>query len=190
MSLRITGKHMDIGDSLRGRIEDRISAAVAKFFDGGFSGQVVIEKRGNIFRTDCNVHLDTGIALQSTGKEHDATASFDAAAERVEKRLRRYKRRLKDHHSNAAASAPYDAAYTVMAPIEDEEEIPTDYNPVIIAETTKPVVTLTVAMAVMQLDLSDEPVQVFKNAANGAVNVVYRRNDGNIGWIDPSSQTS
>lgn len=185
MSFRITGLHMDIGDSLRSRIDGRISDAVAKFFDGGFSGHVTVEKLGSGFKTDCLINLDTGMMLQATGKEMDPTASFDAAAERIEKRLRRYKRRLKDHHSKA--ETPQDAAYVIMESPEEEEEISTDYAPVIIAESSTSIRTQTVAMAVMQLDLMDGPVHLFKNAANGGLNVVYRRGDGNIGWIDPST---
>ena len=185
MSFRITGLHMDIGDSLRGRIDGRINDEVAKFFDGGFSGHVTVEKLGSGFKTDCLINLDTGMMLQATGQEMDPTASFDAAAERIEKRLRRYKRRLKDHHSKAGT--PQDAAYVIMESPEEEEEISTDYAPVIIAESSTSIRTQTVAMAVMQLDLMDGPVHLFKNAANGGLNVVYRRGDGNIGWIDPST---
>jgi len=184
MSFRITGLHMDIGDSLRGRINDRISDAVAKYFDGGFSGHVTVEKVASGFRSECLINLDTGMMLQATGQKMDATASFDAAAERIEKRLRRYKRRLKDHHSKV--EIPQDAAYTVMEPLEEEEEVPTDFSPVIVAESSTTIRTQTVAMAVMQLDLMDVPVHLFKNAGSGNLNVVYRREDGNIGWIDPA----
>jgi ribosomal subunit interface protein len=176
---------MELGDSLRNRIEDRINDAVSKYFDGGFGGHVYVEKTASGFRSECLINLDTGMMLQASGQEMDATASFDAAAERIEKRLRRYKRRLKDHHTNAGAQQ--DAAYMIMQSPEEEEEIATDFNPIIIAESTTTIRTQTVAMAVMQLDLMDGPVHLFKNAANGAVNIVYRRNDGNIGWIDPSS---
>jgi len=185
MNLRITGLHMELGDSLRARIEDRINDAVSKYFDGGFNGHVNVEKTATGFQSECLINLDTGMMLQATGQEKDATASFDAAAERVEKRLRRYKRRLKDHHAHA--EAPQDAAYMVMQSPEEEEEIPSDFSPAIIAETSTTICTQTVAMAVMQLDLMDGPVHLFKNAVNGAVNIVYRRNDGNIGWIDPST---
>lgn len=188
MSFRITGLHMDIGDSLRGRINDRIHDAVGKYFDGGFSGHVTVEKLNSTFRTECLINLDTGMMLQATGQESDATASFDAAAERIEKRLRRYKRRLKDHHSKA--EMPQDAAYVVMESPEEEEEMPTDFSPVIIAESSTSIRTQTVAMAVMQLDLMDGPVHLFKNAGNGSLNVVYRRTDGNIGWIDPTAVNS
>ncbi len=185
MSLRITGIHMDIGDSLRARIEDRIGDAVSKYFAGGFNGHVNVEKQNSGFRSECLINLDSGIMLQATGQEMDPTASFDAAAERIEKRLRRYKRRLKDHHSKS--EPPQDAAYVVMESPDEDEEVSGDFSPVIIAETSTSIRTQTVAMAVMQLDLMDGPVHLFKNAANGELNVVYRRNDNNIGWIDPSA---
>ncbi len=186
MNLRISGKNMDIGDALRHRIEDRIDEAVTKYFDGGYTGHVTMEKSGSGFSSDCLVHLDTGIILQAKANKADATACFDAAAERVEKRLRRYKRRLKDHHNNNASRKMENAAYVVMeAPVADEE-IPENFSPVTIAESSKQIRTQSVADAVMQLDLTDEPVIVFTNASNDQVNVVYRRSDGNIGWIDPS----
>ncbi|MCY6382778.1 ribosome hibernation-promoting factor, HPF/YfiA family [Hoeflea prorocentri] len=184
MSLRVSGKHMEIGETFRTRIEDRIGDAVTKYFDGGFSGQVTVEKSGSRFSTDCLVHLDTGASLQATGQAQEPQASFDAAAERVEKRLRRYKRRLKDHHAGNHANSA-EVAYRVMdSGPQDEEEVPEDYAPAIVAESSKIIKTMTVAGAVMALDMTDNPVFVFRNAGNNEVNVVYRRNDGNIGWID------
>ncbi len=188
MNLRIAGLHMDVGDALRGRIEDRINDAVAKYFDGGFNGHVTIEKLNSGFRCEVLINLDTGIMLQATGKEKDPIVCFEAAADRIEKRLRRYKRRLKDHH--VKVDTPEDSAYTVLESLDEDEEVPTDFNPVIIAESSKSVRTQTVAMAVMQLDLMDGPVHLFKNAANGGLNVVYRRDDGNIGWIDPTPKSA
>ena len=187
MNLRISGKNMDIGDALRQRIEDRIDEAVSKFFDGGYSGHVTVEKTGAGFQCDCLIHLDTGIILQAKATKSDATACFDAAAERVEKRLRRYKRRLKDHHnSNSTRQLEESASYVVMEAPEADEEIPDNFSPVTIAESSKQIRTQSVADAVMQLDLTDEPIIVFTNASNDQVNVVYRRSDGNIGWIDPA----
>lgn len=184
MSVRVSGKHMEIGESFRTRIEDRIGDAVMKYFDGGFSSQVTVEKNGSRFATDCLVHLDTGASLQAAGEALDPQASFDAAAERVEKRLRRYKRRLKDHHAHAQANSA-EVAYRVMeVGAGEEDEVPDDYAPVIVAESSKIIKTLTVAGAVMALDMTDSPVLVFRNAGNSEVNVVYRRTDGNIGWID------
>lgn len=187
MNLRVSGKHMEIGDSFRVRIEDRIGEAVDKFFDGGFSGHVTVEKSGSGFSADCVVRLDTGITLQATGGGKRPEGAFDAAAERIEKRLRRYKRRLKSHNNENRTPA-MDIAYTIMAGVGDEEEeLPEDYAPAVVAETTMSLETMSVASAVVELDTKDAPVFVFKSAANGGVNVVYRRPDGNIGWIDPSA---
>ena len=186
MSLRISGKHMNVGDTLTARIEDRIEEAVTKYFGGGYTGHVTLEKQGNRFSCDCDIHLDSGVNLQGTSSENDATAAFETAAERVDKRLRRYKRRLKDHHANHKKSEQAEAAYTIMESLESTEEVPEDYNPVIIAESLTSIETQSVAEAVIKLDLVDQPVIVFKNAGNGRTNVVYRRPDGNIGWVDPS----
>lgn len=193
MSVRVSGKHMEIGDAFRSRIEDAIEGAIGKYFDGGFSSQVTVEKAGSRFTSDCKVHLDTGIVLQATGEAQEPQTSFEISAERIEKRLRRYKRRLKDHHNgsgNGHESFP-EVAYRVMSSGPDEEvEIPLDYAPAVVAESSKQLRTMTVASAVMALDLTDDPVMIFKNAANNALNVVYRRNDGNIGWIDAASTNS
>jgi ribosomal subunit interface protein len=189
MSLRISGKHMEIGDAFKIRIEDRIEDALTKYFDKGAQGHVTVEKSGNRFKADCVMHLDTGAMLQASGEGQDPDGSFEAAAERLEKRLRRYKRRLKNHHTQEAASRTENYAYKVLEalPEDDEEELPEDYAPAIIAETKMQLATLPVASAVLQLDLQDNPVYVFRNAGSGDVNLVYRRPDGNIGWIDPGA---
>jgi ribosomal subunit interface protein len=187
MNLRISGKHMDIGEAFRTRIEGRIGEAVDKYFDGSYSGSVTVEKSGSRFSADCMIHLDTGMALQAAGEAQEPTSAFDAAAERIEKRLRRYKRRLKSH--KASPSEPdIMAAYRVMEPLaDDDEEIPDDYAPAVVAESTVSLRTMTVASAVIELDSRDSPVFVFRQAGSGQVNIVYRRDDGNIGWIDPAS---
>jgi len=189
MNLRISGKQMDIGDAFRTRIENRIGEAIDKYFDGGYSGKVTVEKSNSRFSADCLVHLDTGMALQATGQALDPQGAFDAAAERIEKRLRRYKRRLKSHAPAATASAgTIDLAYRVMAPVaEDDEEVGEDYSPAVVAESTLALKTMTVADAVIELDMKDSPVFLFRNASSDHVNIVYRRPDGNIGWIDTSS---
>lgn len=188
MSLRIAGKHMDIGDAFRARIEGRISEAVDKYFDGGYSGRVTVEKSNSRFSADCMVSLDSGISLQANGEAYEAQAAFDAAAERIEKRLRRYKRKLKSHDQGGAAQNGIDVAYRVMAPVaDDDEEVPEDYAPAIVAESTVSLRSMTVAAAIVELDTKDSPVFVFRNAGSGQVNIVYRRPDGNIGWIDPST---
>ncbi len=188
MSLRISGKHMEIGDAFRTRIENRIRDAIDKYFDGGFSGRVTVEKAGSRFTADCSIHIDTGMVLQATGQAQDPQLAFDAAAERIEKRLRRYKRRLKSHYPGNTGASTIDMAYRVMSPVaEEEEEVPEDYAPAVVAESTLALQTLSVASAVIELDTKDTPVVVFRNAGTDTVNIVYRRPDGNIGWIDPSS---
>ncbi|MEJ8570543.1 ribosome hibernation-promoting factor, HPF/YfiA family [Microbaculum marinum] len=189
MQLRVTGKNIDVGDALRDQITERLGAALEKYFDGGWSGQVTVEREGSGFRTECRIHLDSGIDLQSRGKAQDAYQSFDQSAERLEKRLRRYKRRLKDHHLEHNVEEALAATSYVIAATSDEEPAEaqsTDDNPVVIAETETKVRRMTVGMAVMALDLSEAPVVMFRNIASGRMNVVYRRGDGNIGWIDPT----
>jgi ribosomal subunit interface protein len=185
MNLRISGKHMEIGDAFRSRIEGRIAEAIDKYFDGGFSGHVTVEKSGSRFAADCMIRLDSGISLQATGEAQEPQSAFDVAAEKFEKRLRRYKRRLRSHHADGAASeTPVDIAYRVMAPVDDDEEVAEDFAPAVVAESTISLRSMTVAAAVVELDTKDSPVYVFRNAGNDHVNIVYRRSDGNIGWID------
>jgi ribosomal subunit interface protein len=187
MNLRISGKHMEIGDAFRTRIESRIGEVIEKFFDGGFSGHVNVIKSGSRFTADCMIHLDSGMALQATGDAQEPTAAFDAAADRFEKRLRRYKRRLKSHAPSGYNGQEVDISYAVVQPVGDDDEVPEDYAPAIVAESTMSLKTLSVASAVVELDTKESPVFVFRNAGNGQVNVVYRRKDGNIGWIDPAA---
>ena len=189
MSLRISGRNLSLGESLTARIEDRIGGSVAKYFDGGHTGHVTVEKQGSMFEADCMLHLDTGIVLQASAKAGDATSAFEQAADRIDKRLRRYKRRLRDHHPKHR-DEPIEASLTVMEEPDQEEEVTEDYAPVVVAESATSIRTQTVAMAVMQLDMMDEPVNVFRNAATGTVNVVYRRADGNVGWVDPGKATT
>ncbi|MBO0905125.1 ribosome hibernation-promoting factor, HPF/YfiA family [Jiella sonneratiae] len=184
MALRVSGKHMDVGEAFRVRIEERLGEAIDKYFDGNFSGTVVVSREGSRFATDCTVHLDTGVVFQAAGQAHDPEASFFDAAERIEKRLRRYKRRLKDHQNGGHR----EMAYSIMAAIPEEaDEVPSDYAPAIIAETTLKVGTLSVAGAVMELDRQDSPFVLFRNANSGDLNIVFRRADGNYGWVDPSN---
>ena len=192
MSLRISGKHMDIGDAFRTRIEDRINDAISKYFAGGVTGHVTVVKSGSRFSAECVLHLSSGAVLQTTGQAQDPQGAFDAAAERLETRLRRYKRRLKSRSSKQNDNATFaEYAYHIMEPVPDEDEgLPEDYAPTIVAETSMALRDMSVANAVVELDLMDNPVLVFRNAADGKINIVYRRADGNIGWIDPSSITN
>jgi ribosomal subunit interface protein len=195
MPFRVSGKNIAIGEALRARISARLVQATAKYFDGGFSGHVTIGKDGFGFRTDCVVHLDSGIVLEADALAADAYASADHAALRLEKRLRRYKHRLKDHQTRAdgqgANSEAPDRAtieapsYVIAAPPHDSEDEVAEWNPVIIAESSTALKQLSVSEAVMELDLTGVPVVVFRHAGHGPVNLVYRRADGHVGWIDP-----
>jgi len=147
MSLRISGKQMDIGESLKGRIEDRITDAVDKYFGHGFSGHVTMEKQGAFFLTDCMIHLDSGIVLQTSARESDPHISFDRAAEKIEKRLRRYNRKLKEHHGSGSSAKADMAAYTIMSTPAEDEELEEDFAPLVVAEGSTSVRTQTVAMA-------------------------------------------
>jgi ribosomal subunit interface protein len=188
MSLRISGKHMDVGDAFRTRIEGRIGEAIGKYFDRGFSGHVNVVKAGSRYTADCVVRLDSGMSLQATGEAQEPTAAFDAAADKLETRLRRYKRRLKSHNLGAGNGELTDVAYSVVAAlVDDDEDVPEDFAPAIVAESTMILKTMSVASAVIELDTKDSPVVVFRNAGNEHLTIVYRRSDGNIGWIDPST---
>ncbi len=186
MALRVSGRHMDVGEAFRTRIEERLNEQVAKYFDGNFNGSVVVSKESARYCADVTLHLDSGVYFQATAESHDPESSFIAAMEKIEKRLRRYKRRLKDH--KAGANTSREVAYTVMSAVPDEEEeVAEDFAPAVIAETSMVVGTMSVANAVMELDRRDGPVVVFRNGASDNVNIVYRRADGNVGWIDPST---
>ena len=188
MSIRISGKNLDIGTALRTQVQERVTAALAKYSDGAGAGHVTVCRDGQGFRTDCVISLATGITLESSGSAPDAYASFDQSALRIEKRLRRYKRRINDRGADTRKRADgLESSYAILeAPAEDEPE-ETEYHPVVIAETTKPLSSLSVSEAVIELDMTGVPALVFRHAGHGRVNVVYRRRDGMIGWVDPPS---
>jgi ribosomal subunit interface protein len=188
MNVRVTGKHMDIGDSFRTRITGQINDAIAKYFDGGFSSQVLVEKSGARFSADCKIHLDSGANLHAEGKANDPQLAFESAFERLEKRLRRYKRKLRDHHHGEHRAATAEVSYSVMDTSSDEdEEVQENFAPAIVAEATRKLANMTVATAVMALDMTDEPLLLFRKPGTSELNIVYRRNDGNIGWIDSAN---
>jgi ribosomal subunit interface protein len=187
MSFRVSGKNIDIGEALRGRIGERVAEALGKYFDGGYSGHATVAKDGFGFRTECAVHLDSGITLQAEATAADAYASADQAAIRIEKRLRRYKRRLRDRQATRP-DGPADVtvpSYVIEAPPDEGDDEVAEFAPVIIAESTTALKRLSVSEAVLELDLTGAAVLVFRHAGHGRVNIVYRRADGHIGWIDP-----
>lgn len=192
--LRVTGHGLDLGTALRGRVEDRIGATLSKYLDDRMSstctGHVTLRRDGTGYRTDCVLHLASGLTLEASGGAHDPTASFEQTADRLEKRLRRYKHRLKEHSGPSHAGADIQAAYAVFAaPDEGEDEIEDQpeegAHPPVVAESTKTLRRQSVSEAVTALDLTGAPVVVFVHAGTGRVNVVYRRSDGAIGWVDP-----
>jgi len=190
MTLRISGKSISVGDALRGRLSERTDEVLRKYFHGNYSGHITLSKDGFGFRTDCALHLDSGVTLEAESNAADAYASADQALLQIEKRLRRYKERLKDRSARkqaAAAESPasIDAPSYVIEALADGEDEPTGYNPVIIAEATTSLRRLSVSEAVMELDFTGAPVVVFQHGSSGRVNVIYRRADGNVGWVDP-----
>jgi ribosomal subunit interface protein len=185
MQLTITGKQIDIGAALRTYVETRLTNSVGKYFDRPVNGGVTFSRDGHAYRADCTLHLASGLYLQAQGRSTDIYASYDQAIEHLEKRLRRYKSRIRDHH-NGSARAPFAASPARESVIagDDGDAEPDTLNPVVVSESTTQLRTLTVGEAVMQLDLGDTPALVFRNVAHGEINVVYRRPDGNIGWIE------
>ncbi len=186
MTLRVSGKNLDIGEALRSQVTARMAGALSKYFDGGYSGHVTVARDGTGFRTDCVLHLTSGITIEASGAAQDAYSSFDQSAIRIEKRLRRYKQKLKEHANPAGErESSLEMPYSVLEAPTDEAIEEEAYHPVVIAETMRPLHRLSVSDAVMQLDLTGAAALVFIHASTGRVNVVYRRGDGAIGWVDP-----
>ena len=196
MQVQVSGKQVAVGDALRSRITDDLTSCIGKYFErGGMDAEVVVSRDGHGFRIDCQMRLASGQQLDSHGLGGDAHSAFDAALGKIERRVRRYKRRLKNHHRPGAKEADETAAFYVLAPPESEDEDDWDsiadsgaHEPpagMIIAETHAVLRTMTVSMAVLELDLTESQTIVFRNAAHGGLSVVYRRPDGTIGWIDP-----
>lgn len=194
MQLSVNGKQLDIGNSLREHIEREVPTIIEKYFANPTDADVTVSKEGATFRTDIAVHVGTGIVVQGHARSTDAYASFDEAAEHIAKRLRRYKRRLRDHHRERGAKEnALNAAQYILAPEEDVEEPDAAERaepdqPVIIAEMQTRIETLSVGEAVMRMDLAGLPALMFRNSAHGGLNMIYMRADGNIGWVDPREE--
>lgn len=185
MTLRVSGKNMDVGEALRSKAEGHFDAVVKKYFDGNYSGHLTLEPEGSGFAAQCMVHLDSGAMLQSSAYGGDPISAYEIMANTIEKRLRRYNRKLKAHRKHQNGVDEEASAYVLQAP-DDEDELQEDYSPPVVAETTSSLRQMSVGEAVMQLDLTQAEVVVFRHAGHGGLNVVYRRADGNIGWIDPA----
>lgn len=197
MSLQVTGKNIRVGESFQTYVGEKLDIAIDKYLGSYLAAHVRVEKERGRFLTNCSVRVRTGLMLESSGEGTDAYSSADAAFEHLEKRLRRYKRRLKNRHHHTSLDSPdvlsiQVADFVVEVPDRDDRAGKKEKNgaadsPLIIAETERTLLELPVSEAVMRLDLTDEPFLVFRNAGSGGINVVYRRTDGNIGWIDAAA---
>ena len=186
MDISIKGKQVDVGEALREHVEENLDSAVTKFFDRALGSTVIISREAHFFRVDISVHARRGMLVQGRSNADDAYVAFDGALDRIVKQLRRYKNRLHDSRKGRGIDDVLPAQQYVLAPEDEEEEVPEEAQPVIIAELPTEIGTMTVSEAVMRMDLADVSAMMFRNRAHGGFNVVYRRRDGNIGWIDPS----
>lgn len=194
MEIQITGRQVDVGESLQDHVRDRLEADTSKYFNRAINAGVTVERDGHLFVVECHVHANQGVNLESTGRADNAYAAFDDAADKIEKQLRRYKRRLKNHHSRAAErQKELEKAAAYILPADgaasaDEHGPDPEDQPIIVAETKTNIPEVSVGDAVMLMDLAHAPAFMFRNVKNNALNVVYRRPDGNIGWINPAEE--
>ena len=188
MTLRISGKNLAIGDALRSHVQARIDGVTAKYHAGLPTGHVTIGPEGSGYRSDCTLFLASGITLQVEAVAHEPYVSFDKAADRIERRLRRHKKRQSGHHASVHHGAGLETLPLEASdprPIEIPEDLGEETFPAVIAEPAHGFAEMTVASAVRQLDTAACSVVIFRYAENRRINIVYRRTDGNIGWIDP-----
>ena len=188
MRYQISGKQIDIGEALQTHVKTELDSAVQKYAERPTDAQVVFSKSGHEYVCETTVHLSTGLTASAKAHANEIYAAFDGCSEKMEKQLRRYKRRLKDHYKERAQPVELLGAssYILAAETDTDMEEPESLQPMIIAEMQTKIATLSVGEAVKQMELSGAPVLVFKKENKDGVNVVYRRDDGNIGWIDPS----
>ncbi|HUF56539.1 MAG TPA: ribosome-associated translation inhibitor RaiA [Thermohalobaculum sp.] len=189
MQIKVTGKQLDVGEALAGHVEDKLGAAIGKYSDRPAEASVVFSRDAHNFRCDGSIHLADGLTAQARAVATDIYAAFEQAADRMEKQVRRHRRRLKDHHPArqkpveiAPANAYERAGQDGDADLEEEA----DAGAAIVAEPVTEVPSLTVGEAGTRMEQAEAAFLVFRNTANGSVNVVYRRDDGTIGWIDPA----
>jgi ribosomal subunit interface protein len=190
MRITVSGKQVELSEALRTRVELGLDTITAKYFDHALEAHVTFSRARSFFTCDINVHAGPGLMLRGEGEAADANAAFDDAAEHIAKRLRRYRRRVNDHARDLAhRERPQAARQYVLRQEEDTPgtgEVQAATYATVVAETPTEIAVLTVSDAVMRMDLADQPVMMFRNSATGILNVVYRRSDGNIGWIDPN----
>ncbi|WP_444453703.1 ribosome hibernation-promoting factor, HPF/YfiA family [Rhodobacter capsulatus] len=187
MRYQISGKQLDVGEALQTHVKTELGETVDKYMQRPTDATVVFSRTSHEYVCEITVHLSTGLTASAAGRAGEVYAAFEACREKMDKQLRRHKRRLKDHHRERVTPVEFDAAgLYVLAAEDDETETDGDsLAPVIVAEMETKVPTISVGEAVMQMELSTKPLLVFRNEKHGGVNVVYRRDDGNVGWIDP-----
>ncbi|TFL17582.1 ribosome hibernation-promoting factor, HPF/YfiA family [Jannaschia formosa] len=189
MRTQITGKQIDIGEALQTHVKTELGAVVEKYAGRPTDAQVTFSKAAHEHLCESTVHLSTGLTATATGKATEIYAAFEASVEKLDKQLRRYKRRLKNHHQERVQPVEVSGGATYILASEAEDDEPDSLQPIIVAELETRIPALSVGEAVMQMELAGAPVLVFKNEKGGGVNVVYRRDDGNVGWIDPATVT-
>jgi len=185
MEILIKGKQIDLGDSFRTHVEEALSQLIEKYFERAISATVIISKDAHLVKADISVHPKRGLTLQATASQADAYLSFDAASEKIAKQLRRYKRRLNDLKKPKIENIGVAQKVIFQADTGDDIAPEDEYNPIVVAEMSQDIPECTVSGAVMRLDLSDLSAMLFRNSSHGRLNMVYRRRDGNIGWVDP-----
>lgn len=187
MQLSVKGKQIDVGDALRTHVSESLEGVAEKYFSDPIEATVIFSREAHLFRANIAVHVGRGLQVQGQAEADDIYAAFNQANERVAKRLRRNKRKLRDHRREDSG-APLPAQAYILKSEDDEtpEENGAD-APLVIAEMASEVATLTVSQAVLRLDLSEEPALLFRNSAHGGINLVYRRSDGNLGWVEPKA---
>ncbi|RKT32237.1 SSU ribosomal protein S30P /sigma 54 modulation protein [Roseovarius halotolerans] len=187
MRYQISGKQIDIGESLQTHVKEQLGVAVSKYAERPTDAHVIFSKSASEFVCETIVHLSTGLTTQAKARAHEIYAAFDQSCEKIEKQLRRYKRRLKDHHRDRSQPVELSGAssYILASESDDADSEPESLQPMIVAEMETQIPSLSVGEAVMQMELAGAPVLIFRNEGNNGLNVVYRRDDGNIGWIDP-----
>ncbi|WP_298294752.1 ribosome-associated translation inhibitor RaiA [uncultured Litoreibacter sp.] len=189
MRYQISGKQIDIGVALQTHVESELAEMLGKYAGRPTDATVVFSKHAHEYVCEATVHLSTGLTTQAKAHETEIYAAFDSCSEKMDKQLRRYKRRLKDHHKER--SQPVElfeaSSYILAGTAESDDSEPETLQPIIVAEMESKIPSLSVGEAVMQMELAEAPVLVFRNEGNKGINVVYKRDDGNIGWVDPSS---
>lgn len=200
MQLTVSGKQVDLSDALRVHVDKQLGNITAKYFDQAMEAQVTFSRARSFFTCDINLHAGRGITVRGEGEAADARAAFEDAAEHIAKRLRRYRRRVSAHQRDMTKIKPEMARAYVLAPEAEDDEPPApngqanghgtlaeELHATIIAEDTTAIETLSVRDAVMKMDLAFQPLMMFRNSKTGGLNLVYRRPDGHVGWIDPTA---